>query len=193
MGSIHLGAIALLSESEGVFTTAQAERMGVPRDALHDAVESGRLERIMRGAYRMIGSGSSYTDGLVAAWKLTAPARFAHEPAEVGDRPDRPHGGAEAWKRAMVSRFWRARTTVAHTAWTTMRMIARTTVTASAGFAEPSRAMADIMAVPAVSHGRPWFAGAARAIPPTRRRPRRPRAPATRCSCPRRGTRRPGG
>lgn len=49
MGSIHLGAIALLSESEGVFTTAQAERMGVPRDALHDAVESGRLERIMRG------------------------------------------------------------------------------------------------------------------------------------------------
>ena len=66
------------------------------------------------------------------------------------------------WKRAMVSRFWRARTTVAHAAWTTMRMIARTTVTASAGFAEPSRAMADIMAVPAVSHGRPWFAGAAR-------------------------------
>lgn len=96
MGSIHLGAIALLSESEGVFTTAQAERMGVPRDALHDAVESGRLERIMRGAYRMIGSGSSYTDGLVAAWKLTAPARFAHEPAEVGDRPNRPHGHAEA-------------------------------------------------------------------------------------------------
>lgn len=35
-------------------------------------------------------------------------------------------------------------------------------VTACAGFAEPSRAMADIMAVPAVSHGRPWFAGAAR-------------------------------
>ena len=125
MGSIHLGAIALLSESEGVFTTAQAERMGVPRDALHDAVESGRLERIMRGAYRMIGSGSSYTDGLVAAWKLTAPARFAHEPAEVGDRPDRPHGGAEAWKRAMASRFSCTRTTVAHTAWTTMRMIAR--------------------------------------------------------------------
>lgn len=43
-----------------------------------------------------------------------------------------------------------------------MRMIARATVTACAGFAEPSRAMADIMAVPAVSHGRPWFAGAAR-------------------------------
>ena len=35
----HLEAIAQLSESEGVFTTAQAERMGIPRDALHDAVD----------------------------------------------------------------------------------------------------------------------------------------------------------
>lgn len=42
--SNHVGAIARLSESEGVFTTAQAKRMGIPRDALHDAVESGRLE-----------------------------------------------------------------------------------------------------------------------------------------------------
>ena len=117
----------------------------------------------------------------------------AHEPAEVGDRPDRPHGGAEAWKRAMASRFSRARMTAVHAAWTTMRMIARATVTACAGFVEAPRAIVDMTTVPAVSHGRPWFAGAARAIPPTRRRPRRPRAPATRCSCPRRGTRRPGG
>lgn len=48
--SNHIGAIAELSESEGVFTTAQAARMGVPRDALHDAVESGRLGRVVRGA-----------------------------------------------------------------------------------------------------------------------------------------------
>lgn len=121
-------------------------------------------------------------------------SEFAHEyAAEVGDQPDRPHGGAEAWKRATASRFSRARTTAAHAAWTTMRMIARATVTACAGFAEAPRAIVDMTTVPAVSHGRPWFAGAARAIPPTRRRPRRPRAPATRCSCPRLGTRRPGG
>ena len=37
----HLEAIAQLSESEGVFITAQAGRIGIPRDALHDAVESG--------------------------------------------------------------------------------------------------------------------------------------------------------
>ena len=62
----------------------------------------------------------------------------------------------------MASRFSRTRTTVAHTAWTTMRMIARATVTACAGFAEAPRAIVDMTTVPAVSHGRPWFAGAAR-------------------------------
>ncbi len=81
--SNHVGAIAWLSESEGVFTTAQAKRMGIPRDALHDAVESGRLERIVRGAYRMVGSASSFTDELAAIWKLTAPAKFSHERMRV--------------------------------------------------------------------------------------------------------------
>ena len=77
--SNHIAAIAELSESEGVFTTAQAGRMGISRDALHDAVQSGRLERIMRGAYRMVGSGSSYLDELAAVWKLTAPSKLTHE------------------------------------------------------------------------------------------------------------------
>ena len=75
----HIRAIAELSESEGVFTTAQAVRMGITRDALHDAAESGRLERIMRGAYRLVGSGSAQTDELAAIWKLTDPARFTWE------------------------------------------------------------------------------------------------------------------
>jgi len=60
----HMTAIARLAESEGVFTTAQARRLGIPRDALHDAVESGRVERVCRGAYRLVGSGSSETDEL---------------------------------------------------------------------------------------------------------------------------------
>ncbi len=75
----YIQAIAELSEAEGVFTTAQAARMGIPRDALHDAVESGRLERVVRGAYRMVGSGSAQTDELAAIWKLTAPGMFTHE------------------------------------------------------------------------------------------------------------------
>lgn len=74
-----VASIAQLSESEGVFTTAQAERTGIPRDALHDAVKAGRLERIMRGAYRMVGVGVTYVDELIAVWKLTNPAKFTYE------------------------------------------------------------------------------------------------------------------
>lgn len=94
--SNHLKAITQLAESEGVFTTAQAERMAVPRDALHDAFASGRVERIMRGAYRLVGSGASFTDELVAAWKLTSPAQFTHERIRVSDWDGVTVGGATA-------------------------------------------------------------------------------------------------
>ena len=87
----HISTIAELSESEGVFTTAQAARMGIPRDALHDAAAAGRIERIAHGAYRLVGSGSKQTDELAAAWKLTAPDRFAHERMQ-----------AEAWDGVAV-------------------------------------------------------------------------------------------
>lgn len=94
--SNHIKEIAQLSESEAVFTTAQAARMGIPRDALHDAVASGRLERIMRGAYRMVGSGSSYTDRLAATWKLTAPSRFTHERMRASEWDGIAVGGSTA-------------------------------------------------------------------------------------------------
>lgn len=94
--SNHIDKIAELSESEGVFTTAQAARMGVPRDALHDAVESGRLVRVVRGAYRMVGSGSSFMDELAAIWKLTAPAKFSHERMRVADWDGVAVGGSTA-------------------------------------------------------------------------------------------------
>lgn len=94
--SNHIAKIAELSESEGVFTTAQAARMEIPRDALHDAVESGRLVRVVRGAYRMVGSGSSFTDELAAIWKLTAPAKFSHERMHVADWDGIAVGGSTA-------------------------------------------------------------------------------------------------
>ncbi len=89
----HISTIAELSESEGVFTTAQATRMGIPRDALHDAAASGRVDRIAHGTYRLVGSGSEQTDELVAAWKLTASDRFTHERMQ-----------AEAWDSVAVGR-----------------------------------------------------------------------------------------
>lgn len=88
--------IAELSESEGIFTTAQAERVGVPRDALHDAAESGFIERIAHGAYRMVGVGSSFTDELLAIWKLTAPGKFTHERLRVAEWDGVVVGGSSA-------------------------------------------------------------------------------------------------
>jgi hypothetical protein len=70
--------------------------MGIPRDALHDAVESGRLVRVVRGAYHMVGSGSSFTDELAAIWKLTAPATFCHERMRVSDWDGIAVGGSTA-------------------------------------------------------------------------------------------------
>lgn len=68
-----------LSASEGVFTAAQANRLGITRAALSKAVSSGRAERIMHGAYRLTSTQSSLTDEIAAAWKLTNPAKFTHE------------------------------------------------------------------------------------------------------------------
>ena len=77
--SDHITAMNELSSSEGVFTTAQAQRLGIPRDALAHACAAGRTERICRGAYRLAGTQSRETDALAAIWKLTGPARFTWE------------------------------------------------------------------------------------------------------------------
>ena len=68
-----------LAASEGVFTSAQARRLGIPADALSYGVRAGYLERIVIGAYRLVGAGEQVTDELAALWKLTNPTRFYHE------------------------------------------------------------------------------------------------------------------
>lgn len=75
----NITAISELSESEGVFTTAQAARMGISRDALAHSCRAGRLERICHGAYRMAGTQRRDTDELNAFWKLTNPSLCAWE------------------------------------------------------------------------------------------------------------------
>lgn len=75
----NIAAIDELSASEGIFTTAQAQRLGIGRNALAHACKVGRLERVARGAYRLAGAPSSSTDELAAVWKLTAPAAFSWE------------------------------------------------------------------------------------------------------------------
>ena len=77
----NIGLINELSASERVFTTAQAFRLGVSRDALAKACASGRLVRVAHGAYRMAGVPPTEYDELIAVWKLTRPALFFHERA----------------------------------------------------------------------------------------------------------------
>ena len=102
----HISSIAELSESEGVFTTAQAARMGIPRDALHDGARAERLERVARGAYRLVGSGSEPTDELAAIWKLTAPAKLTHERAHTGAWDGIAVGGATAASLLGIGDFY---------------------------------------------------------------------------------------
>ena len=94
--SNHIAALNELSASEGVFTTAQAARLGITRNALSQAVTSGRAERIVHGAYRLAGSQGDFTDELAAIWKLTNPAAFTHERIEVGAWDGIAIGGSTA-------------------------------------------------------------------------------------------------
>ena len=64
----YLSIMSELSASEGVFTTAQALRLGIPRNVLAKAREAGKLVRIAHGAYRMAGTPASQLDELTAAW-----------------------------------------------------------------------------------------------------------------------------
>lgn len=75
----NIAAIDELSASEGVFTTAQALRLGITRNALAHACKVSRLERVAHGAYRLAGAPSSSTDELAAIWKLTSPSAFSWE------------------------------------------------------------------------------------------------------------------
>ena len=76
--SDHMQATSKPSASERIFTTAQAKRLGVPRNTLAKACAAGRLLRVMHGAYRMASVSSAETDELEAIWKLTAPSLFTH-------------------------------------------------------------------------------------------------------------------
>ena len=73
-----------LSASEGVFTTAQAERLGISRSALAKACSAGRLVRLVHGAYRSAAVTSSPADEIAAAWKLTSPEKMLHERMAYG-------------------------------------------------------------------------------------------------------------
>lgn len=75
----HRAKIRELSSKEGIFTTAQAKRFGIPRDALSNACSTGVIRRISQGAYQLVGVRTSENDELLAIWKSTHPDRFSEE------------------------------------------------------------------------------------------------------------------
>ncbi len=100
----YISAINELSASEGVFTSGQAARLGVPAKALSQAVNSGRAERIAHGAYRLAGVPASELDRAAAIWKLTAPAKFTHERMAAWDGI--VIGGTTAASILGIGDFW---------------------------------------------------------------------------------------
>lgn len=78
-GTDYTSIIDALSATEGVFTTAQAARLGVPRNVLAKACDAGKLTRVAHGAYRSAASPSSPFDTAAAAWKLTDADKMSHE------------------------------------------------------------------------------------------------------------------
>lgn len=93
---INIVLINLLSAEERVFTTAQAERLGVQRNVLAQACRAGKMKRIARGAYRLAGVPPSDADELLAFWKLTAPRKLTEERAEEDTWDGIAVGGATA-------------------------------------------------------------------------------------------------
>lgn len=93
-----------LAASEGIFTSAQARRLGITAKALSQAAAAGRAERLVHGAYRLAGAAASEYDELAAIWKLIEPARFTHERMATWDGI--AIGGTTAANMLAIGDFW---------------------------------------------------------------------------------------
>lgn len=67
------------SSQWGMFTTAQAKRVGVSRQHITQLLKRGQVERASSGVYRFTSTPSTSSDDIKAAWLSTNPQRFAHE------------------------------------------------------------------------------------------------------------------
>ena len=69
----------LAASEDGVFTSGQAARFGIPRYALSQSAKAGYIERLGHGAYRLNATIDDGLDALRAAYKLTSPQDFTYE------------------------------------------------------------------------------------------------------------------
>ena len=63
----------------GMFTAAQAARIGIGRVRLHRMLKDGRIERLRTGVYMFASVPLSRVVPIAAAWLATVPAEYAFE------------------------------------------------------------------------------------------------------------------
>lgn len=80
----------------GMFTAAQAKRLGVERYTLVRLEKNGFIERVLRGIYRMGGAPSIREEDVYAAWLSLIPDREPGVPNTV-DRTPIATGATAAW------------------------------------------------------------------------------------------------
>ena len=78
------GISELAASEDGVFTSGQAARFGIPRYALSQSAKAGHIERIEHGAYRLNARMDDGLDHLRAVYKLTSPEAFTYERMGAG-------------------------------------------------------------------------------------------------------------
>src|SRR5450759_4269710 len=69
----------LAMDQWGMTTTAQARNEGLSSQQLARLADTGALERLRHGVYRVAGVPTNPNDDLRAAWLALAPARTAQE------------------------------------------------------------------------------------------------------------------
>lgn len=74
----------LAASEDGVFTSGQAARFGIPRYALSQSAKAGYIERVGHGAYRLTSAMDDGLDSLRAVYKLTSPEAFTYERRGAG-------------------------------------------------------------------------------------------------------------
>ncbi len=80
----------------GMFTSAQAKRLGVERYALSRLEKDGAIERVLRGVYRMGGAPSIREEDVYATWLSLIPGREPGVPDAIGRIPI-AMGATAAW------------------------------------------------------------------------------------------------
>ncbi|WP_158539709.1 type IV toxin-antitoxin system AbiEi family antitoxin domain-containing protein [Gordonibacter sp. 28C] len=81
---------------KGLFTSAQAKRLGVERYVLSRLEKDGSIERVVRGVYRMGGAPSLREEEVIAVWLSLDPGREPGTPTDAARVPVAT-GATSAW------------------------------------------------------------------------------------------------